>query len=64
MALFIIYIFSAFLVFFINFEPFTTAGVFISIGYLPGLCLFILGKKNDLEFEDLILAFPCSIGIS
>jgi hypothetical protein len=34
------------------------------ICYLPGLFLFALGKKETLEFEDLILAFPCSIGIS
>jgi hypothetical protein len=49
---------------FINTEPFTIAGIFLIICYLPGLCIFALFKRGNLLFEDLILAFPCSIGIS
>jgi hypothetical protein len=46
-------------------EPFTTAGAFLSICYLPGLSIFSIAKKRDtLLFEDLILAFPLSIGTS
>lgn len=46
-------------------EPFTTAGVFLNICYLPGLSIFVIAKKRDrLLFEDLILAFPLSIGTS
>lgn len=52
------------LLFFLNKEPFTTAGVFLSVCYLPGLSLFSLFKQEKISFEDLILAFPCSIGLS
>lgn len=52
------------LLFFINIEPFKAIGVLLSICYLPGLALFALAKRDKLFFEDLLLAFPCSIGIS
>jgi hypothetical protein len=42
----------------------TIAGIFFGICYLPGLAMFALIKKDGLQFEDLILAFPVSIGIS
>lgn len=48
----------------LNIEPFKAAGVFLSICYLPGLSFFALGKRGKLLFDDLLLAFPCSIGIS
>ena len=48
----------------LNVEPFKTAGIFLSICYLPGLSIFALAKIDKLLFEDFILAFPCSIGIS
>jgi hypothetical protein len=50
--------------FFIKIEPFTIAGVFLSICYLPGLSIFFIGNKEKINFEDLFLAFPCSLGIS
>ncbi len=45
-------------------QPFTTAGVLFGICYLPGLTLFVFFKKDALDIKDLILAFPCSLGIS
>jgi hypothetical protein len=63
MALSVFFLLSAVLVF-INIEPFTMAGIFLSLCYLPGLCFFTLFRRDKLEFEDLILAFPCSVGIS
>lgn len=48
----------------LNIEPFKTAGILLSICYLPGLSLFTLVKRDKLSFEDLILSFPSSIGIS
>ena len=49
----------------INIDPFKTVGVLLSICYLPGLAIFSFAKKKDgLLFEDLILAFPLSIGMS
>jgi len=48
----------------LNVEPFMTIGVFLSICYLPGLCIFTLARKDKLLFEDLVLSFPSSIGIS
>jgi len=47
-----------------NAEPFTTIGIFVIICFLPGLCFFYLGRKKEISFEDLLLVFPCSIGIS
>ncbi len=63
MLLIVLYILSI-LTIFVPYEPLKLAGILISICFLPGLCLFFLGKKEKLELEDLILAFPCSIGIS
>lgn len=48
----------------LNVEPLKTAGIFLSICYLPGLSIFALARRDSLVFEDLVLAFPCSIGIS
>jgi hypothetical protein len=62
MALIVLFSVSLILVL-INIEPFTFAGVLLSICYLPGLCLLALGKRDKLLFEDLLLAFPCSISI-
>lgn len=63
MALIVIYVLSSILIF-VGVEPFRTAGIFLSICYLPGFCLFALGKRETIEFEDIVLVFPCSIGIS
>ncbi len=63
MALIILYCFATLLIF-VKIEPFTVVGVFLSICYLPGLCLITLFKRNKILFKDLILAFPFSIGIS
>jgi len=49
---------------FLNVEPFRAVGVFLNIYYLPGLSLVTLVKKERLLYEDLLLSFPCSIGIS
>lgn len=49
---------------FLNVEPFRTIGVFLNICYLPGLGLLALGKRERLSYEDLLLSFPCSVGIS
>lgn len=48
----------------INAEPFTITGTFLIICYLPGLCIFAFAKRDKLLFEDFVLAFPCSIGVS
>lgn len=48
----------------INIAPFKTVGIFISVCYLPGLSVFVLSKRSKILFEDLILAFPFSVGIS
>ncbi len=63
MALVILFILTTILVF-IDIEPLRTAGIFISIGYLPGLSFLFICKKKTLLFEDLILAFSYSIGLS
>lgn len=63
MALLGLFCFSTLLLF-VNIEPFKAIGVFLSICYLPGLALFAFAKRDKLIFEDLLLAFPCSIGIS
>ena len=63
MTLIVLYILSITAIF-LPYEPLKLAGIIISICFLPALCLFTLGKKEKLEFEDIILAFPCSIGIS
>lgn len=52
------------LLFFINIEPFKAIGIFLSICYLPGISFTALGKQDKLLFEDLVLAFPISIGLS
>jgi len=63
MALVTLFILTTILLF-INIEPVRTACIFISIGYLPGFSLLFICKKKTLLYEDLILAFPCSIGLS
>ncbi len=63
MALIGLYCFAS-LMLFIKIEPFSVLGVFLIICYLPGLCIFALSKSNKILFEDLILAFPVSIGFS
>ncbi len=63
MAVIVLFLLSSVLVF-SNTEPFTTAGIFLIICYFPGLCAFALSKRDELLFEDLILAAPASIGIS
>jgi hypothetical protein len=45
-------------------QPLSAAGIFLGICYLPGLTVLALIKKESLKIEDLILAYPCSIGIS
>ncbi|MBI4698598.1 MAG: hypothetical protein HY758_06735 [Nitrospirae bacterium] len=61
MALIIVYVLSLIL---ICIEPIKIAGIFLSVCYLPGLCFLSIGKRAAVKFEDLILAFPLSIGIS
>jgi hypothetical protein len=63
MALIGLFCFTTVLLF-VNIEPFRTTGIFLSICYLPGLSFIVLGKRDKLLFEDLILAFPFSIGFS
>jgi hypothetical protein len=63
MALPIIYIASSFLIFF-NVEPLKIIGILLSICYLPGLSLLVVGREDKLLFEDLILAIPFSFGLS
>ena len=48
----------------IDTEPFSAIGIFLIICFLPGLCFFYLGRKKEITFKDLILVFPCSVGIS
>ncbi|RJO61039.1 hypothetical protein C4544_03825 [candidate division WS5 bacterium] len=43
---------------------FKIVGIAFILCYLPGLSFFSLAKKQQLIFEDLVLAFPISIGIS
>jgi hypothetical protein len=45
-------------------QPLSAAGIFIGICYLPGLTLLFSIKKENLKIEDLVLAYPVSIGIS
>ena len=61
--LIILYILTALLVL-TGFQPLNVTGIFFGICYLPGLILFALIKKDSLKIEDIILAFPASIGIS
>lgn len=63
MAIIVLFIISSLLVF-LKLEPFTTAGYLLIICYLPGLSLFSLSKQEKISFKDLILSFPCSIGLS
>lgn len=58
-----IYILST-LFLFVKIWSFPVAGIFLSVCYLPGLCFITLFKRDEIEYEDLILAFPYSIGIS
>lgn len=44
--------------------PFTIAAVLFSLCYLPGLAFSTFIKNDRLEIEDLIFAFPVSIGTS
>jgi len=55
---------ASFIFVLIGYQPVTIPGVFFGLCYLPGLALFTLVKKDGLQFEDLILAFPVSVGIS
>lgn len=48
----------------INFKIPKIVGVFLILCYLPGFFLFYFGKRGRLNFEDLVLAFPGSLGIS
>ncbi len=63
MTVIVLYCFAT-LFYFVKVEPLTAIGAFLSVCYLPGLCIFSLSRKNKIVFEDLILAFPFSIGIS
>jgi hypothetical protein len=47
-----------------GFQPFAIAGSVLALCYLPGFSLCYLVKKDDLAFEDFILALPLSVGIS
>lgn len=62
-VLIILYVITALLVF-TGFQPLVIAGIFFGICYIPGLVMIALIKKDNLKIEDLILAFPGSIGIS
>ncbi len=61
--LIIIYCITAVLIL-AGFKTLSIAGIFFALCYLPGLTLITLIKKDSLKIEDLILAFPGSIGIS
>lgn len=63
MALILLFLLSSVFLF-VNAGPFTVAGIFLIICYIPGLSFLALVKRERLLFEDLVLAFPCSIGIS
>ena len=63
MALIVIYLISTVLIF-IKAEPFTVTGVLLSICFLPGLSFLALARPKKLYFEDILLAFPVSVGIS
>jgi hypothetical protein len=63
MILLLLYILPAILIL-INIKFLKVVGIFLIICYLPGFSLFSFGKKEKLNFEDLILAFPSSLGIS
>lgn len=63
MGLGILFLLSTILVY-INIEPFSITGILLSICYFPGLCLFAIGKRDKIVFEDLLLAFPISVGLS
>jgi hypothetical protein len=63
MALILLFLLSSVFLF-LDAGPFTVAGIFLIICYIPGLSLLALARKDKLLFEDLVLAFPCSIGIS
>lgn len=45
-------------------EPFAAIGIFLIICFTPGLSLFYLLRKESISFNDLLLVFPFSIGIS
>ncbi len=63
MGLIVLYLLSSILVF-INIEPFTVAGTFLIICFFPGLCILALARRDKLFFEDIVLAVPCSVGVS
>lgn len=52
------------LLLFVSIEPFRAIGVLLSICYLPGLSFITLGKRDTIAFEDLLFAFPVSMGVS
>ncbi len=63
MLLITLYCLSTILLF-IDLEPFKILGVFLGLCYLPGLSIFFIARKEKINFEDLLFAFPTSIGIS
>jgi hypothetical protein len=63
MTLILLFLLSSIFLF-INAGPFTVAGIFLIICYIPGLSILTVARKDKLLFEDLVLAFPCSIGVS
>ncbi len=61
---FVILYFVPAILFLTNTGLFKIAGTFLCICYLPGLFSYVFIQKDSLEFEDLVLAFPVSIGVS
>lgn len=47
-----------------NIEPFAAIGIFLIICIAPGLSLFYILRKESIPFNDLVLVFPFSIGIT
>ena len=45
-------------------EPFAAIGIFTIICFIPGLSLFYFLRKDSISFNDLLLVFPFSIGIT
>jgi hypothetical protein len=63
MILILLFLLSSVFLFF-SAGPFTVAGIFLIVCYIPGLSLLALARKDKLAYEDFILSFACSIGIS
>jgi hypothetical protein len=49
---------------FLDAGPFTVAGIFLIVCYIPGFSILSLARKDGLFYEDLVLVFPFSIGVS